>query len=110
MAQVLNMSWLQRLGHQARALFNKLHRTVRASADPALAAGQRPELDQRRVHRPLVADPDVPLVDEEDDAEAEEGEAVAGPGPAEGGGGRGGACGAILRPPIGIKGDRRNDL
>ncbi len=36
------MSWLQRLGAQARALFQSVHRTVLASAEPALAHGPPP--------------------------------------------------------------------
>src|ERR1700758_4780913 len=40
-------SWLNRLGHQARGLWHKLHKTVMATDGPRLAGGlQNPELQR----------------------------------------------------------------
>jgi uncharacterized protein (DUF58 family) len=44
MPTLFPVTWLKRLGSQARALFQKLHRTVLASGEPQLAHGlQRPD-------------------------------------------------------------------
>jgi uncharacterized protein (DUF58 family) len=53
MAATLPMNWLHRLGRQAQALFQKLHRSVLAAADPALAAGMTSP-DPRRYLDPAV--------------------------------------------------------
>src|SRR5579864_4884468 len=49
MSSILSTSWLQRLGSQARALWQKLHRTVIASGGPQLAHG----MDNTDPHRYL---------------------------------------------------------
>jgi uncharacterized protein (DUF58 family) len=51
----ISMHWLQRLGMQARALFQKLHRTVLASADPALAQGLQSTNPQRYLDPKILA-------------------------------------------------------
>lgn len=51
----MSMSWLRRLGGQARALFQKLHRTVLASADPALAQGLQSANPQRYLDPKILA-------------------------------------------------------
>src|SRR6516165_3209692 len=49
MRAILSTSWLNRLGNQAKALWQKLHRTVVASAGPQLARG----MDNSDPHRYL---------------------------------------------------------
>src|SRR5437763_1108943 len=50
---LMSMSWLRRLGSQARTLFQKLHRTVVASAGPRLAQGIG-GVDPRRYLDPAI--------------------------------------------------------
>src|SRR5436190_23189077 len=47
------LSWLGRLGSQARALFQKLHRTVVATAGPQLAHGMQ-GIDPQRYLDPAI--------------------------------------------------------
>ena len=51
----ISMHWLQRLGMQARALFQKLHRTVLASTDPALAQRLQSTNPQRYLDPKILA-------------------------------------------------------
>jgi uncharacterized protein (DUF58 family) len=53
MPSLYPVAWLRRLGSQARALFRKLHRTVLAGAEPALARGMQ-GLDPQRYLDPAV--------------------------------------------------------
>lgn len=55
MPKTLSLNWLQRLGQQARALFQKLHRTVLASAGPALAQGLQSTNPQRYLDPTILA-------------------------------------------------------
>jgi len=51
----ISMHWLQRLGMQARALFQKLHRTVLASTDPTLAQRLQSTNPQRYLDPKILA-------------------------------------------------------
>jgi uncharacterized protein (DUF58 family) len=55
MAKSLSTSWLNRLGHQARTLWQKLHRTVMAVEGPRLAEGMRVPDPQRYLDPAILA-------------------------------------------------------
>src|SRR3954451_6287599 len=55
MQKVLSLCWLKRLGSQARALFQKLHRTVVTSEGPKLAQGLQGINPQRYLDPAILA-------------------------------------------------------